>query len=133
MSKMKLRYFYFLILLLNGIFSFGNSVTPHLPEFVNSDYIISITIQHPKLEVKKSLIEFETYKDKIEVLDSEVENDEENTDHLPNTFNFFDTYFSVEIGANSIKLKKNRLTSCKHIDYLSSISSKNIIFCIFRI
>ncbi len=130
MFKKLQKYFYLLVILLNGILSFANSGNTY---FTYNKTVNSITEQVSNAEVKVSKTIFANFKKSIEVSESEIEEEEACTITFCNNFNFFNAYFNIEICANFKHLVQNRLAPCKHIEFLSSKPSLYISFCDFRI
>lgn len=133
MSKTAQKYFYILVILLNGICSFANSNVFSNTSFTYNDNNCSIIEQTKDTQFKQINTNLEELKKSIEISESEIEEEEKIKITTSNNFNFFDTYFNTEICANFKHLVQNRLAPCKHKDYLSSILSLYISFCDFRI
>lgn len=138
MKKKLLKYFYLVILTFIGNIVFANSNVDFsansFSKTISSDEEFHLQ-ELEKLVVfyKQTDANYETHHDKIEISESELEQEDTEYSIFDNYFNFFSAYFDTNVCANHSQFIQNRLAPCKYIDYLSTIPSRNIFYCVFRI
>jgi hypothetical protein len=133
MKRSLQKHIYILVILLNGIFAFASSNQKSAYNYsintVNS--FNKNTKEFPQL--KKIIFNEEDSNDKLEFTESDLEEEESFLIHTNQNFNFFLAYFDTKICANHSLFIQNRLAPCKHINYLSTLSSRYILLCVYRI
>lgn len=134
MSRKAQKYFFLLVLLLNGILSIANSGFNSLPNFSFHTNHSSIVDGENNCDVKQALpIYFDDLKDRVEISEVEVEEEENSLTRFNYHFNFFGTYLATTNGLNATFISKNKLMPCKDLNYVSTINSWHILFCVYRI
>lgn len=130
----KFNYKYFLLLLLALLSCFGlNANTNH-----NEDLFVvhKFSSKHEFKNNKKHFITqaslaFEVDYENTEIIESEVENsDLDFTNYQSLFYEKFINNISSEHSNNSLK---NGLKDCFFTNYLTSIQSFNVLFCVFRL
>ena len=129
MSRNAQKHFYLLVLLLNGILSFANS---GVSNFTYNEIKHSTTEFISNSDLKQVFVDVNYLNDFVEISESEIE-EETYKSNINKNFDFFYAYFGSEICENFTLFTKNKLTPSKYLNYLSFISSRNIIFCVYRI
>lgn len=130
-QKLK-SYFYLITFTVIGIMSSINfsfsSLDASCPNFLSQES----NWTHKDLELKKALTT-KSLNAKIEVSESEVKSEEFITPTCNLLLDFSLFFNPTNSFTNSVTFIINKCTYSKYINYLSSITSRTIFFCVFRI
>lgn len=133
MKRSLQKHIFILLVILNGIFAFANS-----NQKTSSDYsAITVDSFHksnknfPHLKIITS--NEEEVIDTLKFTETDIEEEESFLSENNRNFNFFLAYFDTKICANHFHSIQNRLAPSMHINYLSALSSRTILFCVYRL
>jgi hypothetical protein len=133
MNKGIFRYFYVVVVLLNTMFSFAK-ISEETAYTLNLSNNVPLEIfETSTTEFKQNLFDFEVIEDSIVITESEIEEEAASNDSFNKRFNFFSTYFVLGISKNQFSCSQNKLSYSKYIAYLSSLTSRNISYCVYRL
>lgn len=139
MKKLILKYYYllFAFFLLSFAF-FGKTI------LIESNNTIDTSVSHQhkyspiqksnrEVLIAKSIFNSDLHKDKAEITETEIEEDDvqEITSFSP--CSFYLTYLAEKLPFNHSKNVKNGLKTSIYKNYLSSILPIHILFCVYRI
>ncbi|MCB0749612.1 MAG: hypothetical protein KDC90_19300 [Ignavibacteriae bacterium] len=125
------KFIFLVLLLINSIFSFGNTNISSYQKFCDKN--LTSFDKDSSSNVTQKVFDFVNINDKIEISETEIEEEETSINSYNHLFDFFKAYFDTEICENSQPFFNNKLTLNKHISFLSSITPRNITYCVYRI
>lgn len=138
--KRFLKYFFILfatLLIGNIIIAKSNEVSilfenTQVQQGDTAGHVALDRVIHP--EYKHYFTNLDSCADRIEVSESETDVEDFSIGHqLVSTVNYFTSYLNSNLFGQLDCFTSNGLAPCKHIFYLTTIESFNIIFCVFRI
>lgn len=124
---------YFFLLLLSGFFASANANQKVVSHFSYKKDTSHVTLTKEFSKINSVVFNQENSNDKIEIAESDFEEEEVVLASNLENFNFFLAYFDTKICANHSLFIQNRLAPCKHIEFLSTLSSRHILLCVYRL
>jgi hypothetical protein len=134
MNRRVAKYFVFLFVIFWSLFTvFVNTTALYSQEGHLQNNAILIPLDTDSATTyKQAVLDFESQNDKVEVSETEVEEEAHSLSALKK-WNYFSAFLLGEFTNTFSDSFYNGLAPCKHIHYLSSIAPRYITNCVYRI